>query len=976
MIVTRYACAALAALMLTAAQAAAQSFQGPDTGSVASGVVVTTGTFARASVVDFGGPAFREPRNKFRLQRMPSSTEGPVAYPAVSTTFVTDPAVGGAVRTAPPPIAVVSVEGMGDPGAYIPPDPYIAAGPDHIIVVDNGRFRILDKAGRTVSTFEGDSWFSTALKGAAVFDPKVTFDHYAGRWIMVWLDQSDSQQRSYFLISVSDDQNPEGTWYNWALPGGSNGSTPAGNWADYQGVGFDQQALYITSNNWEFGGAYDYSKIRIIPKSDLYANTAGRLRWTDLWDVRDTRGAHAFTIRPAIVYGSPNAHYFVSIPYATGGSAFTLFTLKNPLTSPTLTARSVAVSAWSEAPGAGQLGGGEFAIETQGSQITHEPVYRDSSLWLVHSVGNSGLYSSVRYLRVSTVTGTVQEDGALGADGYWYFYPAIAVDKDKNVAITYSRSGETEFIGAYMTWRLATDPPGVLRPSVQLQDGHGNYVKTFGSGRNRWGDYLGIALDPATMQEFWMYTEYALQENLWGNWVHSARLTPYPQPRIVAERSSHEFGLVEAGTTADTVTFRLYNVGATPLTVTSISSAAPAFQIVRQPALPRQLALWDTLVVEATFVPTDHGALQDSIVIASSDPLRPAFPLSLKGKGVTINPAEADTLYAAGTTGGGQLYRLNRQNGSSSVVGPVGSLDIRGLAVHPVTHELHGSVQTGSGTDIVRVSSLHGDALPLRTIPFTNIRGFVYLSPDTILAVGFTPGSPNGMVYRIGPEPGDTVTLSVNPSILLSGLTRDPATGEVWASVTPPLSNRDRIYRIDPATGALTLLGSTRLGQAVPALALAPGGTLYGIQTNGTLITIDGNTGAGTPIGTTGVPAPTAIAISHETSTGVADNITGTTPDGFRLEQNYPNPFNPTTGIRFHVPASQGRAQAGTAGSSHVRLSVYDMLGRVVAVLVDERKAPGSYTVEFNASRLASGVYLYRLSAGSFVETRKMVLTR
>jgi hypothetical protein len=194
--------------------------------------------------------------------------------------------------------------------------------------------------------------------------------------------------------------------------------------------------------------------------------------------------------------------------------------------------------------------------------------------------------------------------------------------------------------------------------------------------------------------------------------------------------------------------------------------------------------------------------------------------------------------------------------------------------------------------------------------------------------------------------------------------------------VTPPLSNRDRIYRLDPATGALTLLGSTRLGQAVPALAFAPGGTLYGIQANGALITIDGATGAGTLVGTTGVSAPTAIAISSETSTSVADNITGNVPDGFRLEQNYPNPFNPTTGIRFHVPASQGRAQAGAAGSSHVKLSVYDMLGREVAVLVDERKAPGSYTVEFNASRLASGVYLYRLAAGSFVETRKMVLTR
>jgi hypothetical protein len=59
-----------------------------------------------------------------------------------------------------------------------------------------------------------------------------------------------------------------------------------------------------------------------------------------------------------------------------------------------------------------------------------------------------------------------------------------------------------------------------------------------------------------------------------------------------------------------------------------------------------------------------------------------------------------------------------------------------------------------------------------------------------------------------------------------------------------------------------------------------------------------------------------------------------------------------------------------------VTLTVYDVIGREVAVLVDGLRAPGSYTVEFNGSSLASGVYLYRLSAGSFVETRKMLLTR
>jgi hypothetical protein len=88
-------------------------------------------------------------------------------------------------------------------------------------------------------------------------------------------------------------------------------------------------------------------------------------------------------------------------------------------------------------------------------------------------------------------------------------------------------------------------------------------------------------------------------------------------------------------------------------------------------------------------------------------------------------------------------------------------------------------------------------------------------------------------------------------------------------------------------------------------------------------------------------------------------------PYRFALEQNYPNPFNPTTGIRYQV-----------AGTSDVRLEVFDMLGRKVATLVNERKAAGAYSVTFNAANLSSGIYFYRLQAGAFTETRKMMLIK
>ena len=88
-------------------------------------------------------------------------------------------------------------------------------------------------------------------------------------------------------------------------------------------------------------------------------------------------------------------------------------------------------------------------------------------------------------------------------------------------------------------------------------------------------------------------------------------------------------------------------------------------------------------------------------------------------------------------------------------------------------------------------------------------------------------------------------------------------------------------------------------------------------------------------------------------------------PSELALKQNYPNPFNPTTMISYDVPEQQ-----------HVRLTVYDMLGRQVSVLVDETQSPGSHDVTWDASQLSSGVYIYRLEAGGQTLTRKMTLVK
>ncbi len=103
----------------------------------------------------------------------------------------------------------------------------------------------------------------------------------------------------------------------------------------------------------------------------------------------------------------------------------------------------------------------------------------------------------------------------------------------------------------------------------------------------------------------------------------------------------------------------------------------------------------------------------------------------------------------------------------------------------------------------------------------------------------------------------------------------------------------------------------------------------------------------------------------HGGIVSVDDNAIDFIPDGFILGQNFPNPFNPTTTINYQIPAS-----------SFVTIKIYDVLGKEIKSLVNEEKTVGSYELTWYAEQLPSGIYFYRLQAGSFVETKKMVFLK
>lgn len=191
----------------------------------------------------------------------------------------------------------------------------------------------------------------------------------------------------------------------------------------------------------------------------------------------------------------------------------------------------------------------------------------------------------------------------------------------------------------------------------------------------------------------------------------------------------------------------------------------------------------------------------------------------------------------------------------------------------------------------------------------------------------------------------------------LGGIFRSADDGANWASVTgSPVGVQ---YRTLAATGNVLLLGtpsglykttneggtwtthaSGLMNTILDHLALAPDGKLYG--------------GGGAGIYRTVSPILTGV-----------QQISSRIPGQFSLGQNYPNPFNPVTTISYQLSAA-----------SHVTIKVYDVTGREVATLVAGEMHPGTYEVRFDAAGLASGTYFYRLTAGAFTATRRMILSR
>jgi hypothetical protein len=860
---------------------------------------------------------------------------------------------------------------------YIPPDCIMAVGPNHVIACVNSMFYIWDKQGTILKVIPASTWWSPAWPDENG-DPQVIYDQFAQRWVLVWMQYNATALTAGNLIAYSDDDDPLGTWYMFRLDTKTNGTIQTNNWGDYPQLGYDDEAIYIATRAFGFsGGGPFYTKVRIISKSDLYTNSTTGFSYRDYWNIGlpGTPSQKPDGIHPSYSYTLGEGGYMFWAS-RSGGNVYAAYKFNNPTSStPNLRGTAFTVQYYYNTPNANQLGGGTPLIDANGSQVKTAPVIRDGKMYIAHSVGNANyppdVYASARYVIYDLSSNTITEQAELGAQFYYYIFPTLTVDQNSNIAMTFSRSATIEYIGGYYATKYAADPPG-LNPSQPLAEGQGNYVVTYNGTRNRWGDYLGICVDPADENNIWLFPEYAAATNTWGTMVGEIRMAPFPGGYTYISSDSVTFGDVEINTISDTLEVVIANYGTDDLEITSVASGVGPFTAIPDQSIPLTLHTFDSLSIKIYFAPQALGDYDEVLVVSSSDPNLTGVELT--GHCYEINIPYTDIFYASSGGGNnGDMLTIDRETGVGTALGPSLFGEITSLAVNPMNDVLYGLVAAGS--HIVRVNAALGDAYTLFTLDIPGLTGISFDNTGTLYAC-----NQDGDIYTIDLSSGYYAYVSTS-SHPLNAICFNPNTDELFGALKKGFGNyKDSVYTIDLLTGEATAIGRTGFNVLTNDMTFDEDGKLYGVSgTNnqeGKIFEIDQTDGTGTLIGT---------GIGYNHTTGLAFSINGpilsvgrensVIPEEYSLKQNYPNPFNPETKIEFSLPVT-----------SEVQIVIYNILGQQVATLINEQKNAGNYSVVWNADdakgiRLSSGIYFYMLKASGvdgngFQQIKKMILLK
>ena len=422
---------------------------------------------------------------------------------------------------------------------FIPPDPTAAVGPSVVVIMVNSAIAIYDKVTGTQLFIQGLSpvggfFDSTGAVGSAIFDPWVVYDHHVGRFVAMAVQVTNTgsalTSTSHIYLAVSTTANPlTGTdWYKYRIDRTATSLVNADvTFPDYPKLGYDDKAYYITANNFGIVTGV-FSNVSMFAINKIQVISGGPVEI--LFDAQFTGGQ--FSIHPMEVYDAPSqAMYFASVASAT---QIRIYALENILTTPTVSTSLVTVNTFGNPGTIPQPGSpGVPNLHPVDARIMSGCV-RNQQLWTAHAVTDAavspGRASLARWYQFNvapfppSAPTLVQQQSIppVATDSLWMTY--INVDKENNMGIGFSVCGTAagRFASIGYTGRRSTDALNTTLPYLTATAGLDNYQRLDGFGRNRWGDYSGLAMDPDG-RRFWMYNEYAgisfAAGSNGGNWL-------------------------------------------------------------------------------------------------------------------------------------------------------------------------------------------------------------------------------------------------------------------------------------------------------------------------------------------------------------------------------------------------------------------------------------------------------------------------
>jgi hypothetical protein len=409
-------------------------------------------------------------------------------------------------------------------GAFVPPDPELAVGPDHIIAVVNAAFEIYDKMGnKLVPSVTFETLFngvSGCTVGNQLFDPNVLYDEQADRYML----GIDSDGISY-CAAVSQSSDPTAQWIRYRFPVNSGGVE-----FDYPHAGIGQDAIYVGGNTFN-SGIFVGAKVFALDKWAMYAGLGAS------WRERSFSASH-HTPQPANLHGYQQGTWPLSGPHymITGsdfkGEIYSVFAWQSPFSSNSFyqtgsfnldQATGVPASMPVDVPQ--PLGGGQILANDWRPQ---DAEYRNGYLWTTNTVScnpGTGTVDCIRWAQVEPTIGKVVQSGVLASNGEYRFFADLAVNDCGDMALGYTKTVPSNsnwgFPGVFVAGRKVSDPRGLLGFELPLKSSNISY-SAFDGVPYRWGDYTGFSSDPNGI-DLWYLGQYSKstgnQNGLWGTYI-------------------------------------------------------------------------------------------------------------------------------------------------------------------------------------------------------------------------------------------------------------------------------------------------------------------------------------------------------------------------------------------------------------------------------------------------------------------------